>query len=40
MLLSVIARRALTAALVAAAGAVGSYAIRHYGSQHYPTFAL
>lgn len=30
MLLSLIARRALTAALVAAAGAAGSYAIRHY----------
>lgn len=30
MLLSVIARRALTAALVAAAGAAGSYAFRHY----------
>ena len=30
MLLSHIARSALTAALVAAAGAAGSYAIRHY----------
>lgn len=30
MLLSPIARRALTAALVAAAGAAGSYALRHY----------
>lgn len=30
MLLSVIARRALTAAIVAAAGAAGSYAFRHY----------
>jgi len=30
MPLSLIARRALTAAVVAAAGAVGSYAFRHY----------
>jgi hypothetical protein len=30
MVLSLIARRALTAALVAAAGAAGSYAFRHY----------
>ena len=30
MLLSAIARRALTAAIVAAAGAAGSYAFRHY----------
>lgn len=30
MLLSLIARRALTAAVVAAAGAAGSYAFRHY----------
>ena len=30
MLLSLFARRALTAAIVAAAGAAGSYAFRHY----------
>jgi hypothetical protein len=30
MVLSLIARRALAAALVAAAGAAGSYAFRHY----------
>ena len=30
MLLSTLARRALTAALVAAAGAAGSYAFRHF----------
>ncbi len=30
MVLSLLARRALTAAVVAAAGAAGSYALRHY----------
>ena len=30
MVLSLLARRALTAAIVAAAGAAGSYAFRHY----------
>jgi hypothetical protein len=30
MVLSLIARRALTAAIIAAAGAAGSYAFRHY----------
>ena len=33
MLLSPFARRALTAAVVAAAGAAGSYAFRHYMDQ-------
>ena len=33
-MLSTIARRALTAAIVAAAGAAGSYAFRHYAERH------